>query len=68
MRNQQSKAEKSNAAKILSETKPDSRILAVFGPEGGLSREEVDYFVEHKGYFVVRIQDPFVQKQHLFIY
>lgn len=41
--------EKSNAAKILSETKPDSRILAVFGPEGGLSRDEVDYFVEHKG-------------------
>ncbi|MGC3636987.1 RsmE family RNA methyltransferase, partial [Enterococcus faecium] len=39
----------SNAAKILSETKPDSRIFAVFGREGGLSRDEVDYFVEHKG-------------------
>ena len=48
MRNQQSKAKKCTA-KILSETKPDSRILAVFGPEGGLSRDEVDYFVEHKG-------------------
>ncbi len=41
--------EKSNVAKILSETKPGSRILAVFGPEGGLSHEEINYFVEHKG-------------------
>ena len=48
MRNQQSKA-KIKCSQNFSETKPDSRILAVFGPEGGLSRDEVDYFVEHKG-------------------
>ncbi|MBO0462387.1 MULTISPECIES: 16S rRNA (uracil(1498)-N(3))-methyltransferase [unclassified Enterococcus] len=41
--------EAANLVKILQSVMPGTRILAVFGPEGGLSAKEVAYFEEQGG-------------------
>lgn len=41
--------EATNLAKLLQSVIPGSRILAVFGPEGGLSQKEVAYFEAQGG-------------------
>ncbi len=41
--------ELANLAKVFQELTDGSRILAIFGPEGGLAPEEVEAFVEKGG-------------------
>ena len=40
--------EKSQLAKVLSQTVPGAKILAIFGPEGGLTPKEIDLLIAQK--------------------
>ncbi|SEK40777.1 16S rRNA (uracil1498-N3)-methyltransferase [Carnobacterium iners] len=40
------KGEMTNFAKVVNKLRPNDRVLLVFGPEGGLSREEIDSLTE----------------------
>lgn len=43
------KGEKSHLAQILTQVKPGSRVLGIFGPEGGLTPKEISVFTEANG-------------------